>query len=158
MSAQVPTTRKVLTSPWQPIIIDSNLDGAAVDIPDLATVGITSLINNWMFCFWIFIISMEIDTGALLSIKFGTAKPVELQWSPTELIIAQGYNIQPTALSRVTEQWVLLTLYGDSNIYASTWTKGQAEKYAHFSQYQSMEFPAYLKVPVGVGQFKIRYI
>jgi hypothetical protein len=156
------TTWKVLTSPWQPILIDNNIDGAAIDIPDLATVGITTPSMAWEICAWIFIISMEFDTGALLSLKFGTAEPFELRWSPTHLIVAQGATVVPTPFARVTEQWVMVFLQelpDHANVYVLGWLRGvPSPAVMQLTTPGAMTFPAYLKAPVGVGHFKVTYI
>lgn len=153
------TSLKVLTSPWQPVLVDSNIDGAAVDIPDLAAVGVTTPTYIWMIYVWVYIISMEIDTGALLSLTIGSAEPIELRWSPTQLTIAQGSeDIRSTELVRDLGQWVMLS-FDNSNdsTYATVWKRGLPQEYAFLGTSYNLEFPVHLKAPVGVGHFKVTY-
>ena len=154
------TTRTLLTSPWTPIIINSNLDGAAVDIPDLATVGVTTPFYRWMICTWIFIISIQIDTGALLSIKHGAKDRLELRWSPTHITMVQGVATRTVAKSRIEGKWVMLTLEQNNAAESATtlWEKGISEFILSLTVSSDFQAPVYVKAPVGVGNFQVIFI
>jgi len=151
--------RKVLTSPWEPALVNSPNDGAAIDIPDLAAAGIQLPTNYWMIIAWIYIISMQLDTGALLSVTIDNAPPLQFKWSPTDLMFVQGSQSASQAEARPDNKWFMVVM--GSNMFdqtgGSVFTRDATVRATTWAGATVLKTPASLKAPVGAGNFNVRH-
>jgi hypothetical protein len=152
--------KKALTSPWVPHHINSSSDGSAIDIPDLAAAGVTLPVTNWFIFAWIYIISMQLDTGALLSVTIGTSPPLEFKWSSTDYTFVQGSQSSGSPEARISNEWFLVVLGcdKDGNTGGRTIRKGHSSIAKTWAASTPLQSPASLKAPVGVGNFEVMLI
>lgn len=152
--------KKALTSPWVPHHINSSSDGSAIDIPDLAAAGVTLPVTRWFIFAWIYIISMQLDTGALLSVTIGTSPPLEFKWSPTDFTFVQGSQSGSGTEARLSNQWFLVVLgcENGSNTGGRITKRSQTSSIRTWTASTPLQSPASLKAPVGVGNFEVMFI
>lgn len=149
---------KVLTSPWEPHHITSSSDGAAIDIPDLeAATGFTFPVSAWWVVAWIYIISMGVDTGALLSVTIGSSEPIQFKWSSTDYQFVQGGQSAGGTEARPSNKWFMVIMGSDNhNQIGGLVSTKSLESEKVWSGTISLTSPASLKAPVGVGSFDVK--
>lgn len=152
--------KKVLTSPWVPDHINSSSDGAAIDIPDLTAAGISLPTTNWFIFAWIYIISLQVDTGALLSVTIGTSPPLEFKWSSTDFAFVQGSQLGSGTEPRLGNEWFLVVLGCDKNGNAGgrLIKRNQSSSVRTWLAPTPLQSPTSLKAPIGVGVFEVRHM
>lgn len=152
------TIRKVLTSPWEPAVVSSSNDGAAIDIPDLAAAGIQLPSNLWMIVAWIYIITMELDTGALLSVTIDNTPLLQFKWSATDLTFVLGSESDSQAKARPDNKWFMVVMgCTGSKTGGYVFTRDATAKTKIWAAETTLTTPASLKAPVGAGNFNVRH-
>lgn len=154
----------VLTSPWVPHHLTNPSDGAAIDLPDLATVGVSLPASAWFVCVWVFIVSMSLtdDNKVLLSVTSGANDPLVFIWNPNEFFIKQGTYGSSVQLSRATGKWFMVSMGSNNNgvtggIVATKGSYGQQVNWSPLTPL-TLESPASVKAPVGPGDFDVTHM
>lgn len=139
--------------------MNSPNDGAAIDIPDLAAAGIQLPSNYWMIITWIYIISMQLDTGALLSVTIGNTPPLQFKWSATDFTFVQGSQSASQAEARPDNKWFMVVMGSnmDNQTGGSVYTRDATVRTKTWAASTVLTTPASLKAPVGAGNFNVRH-
>jgi hypothetical protein len=148
--------KKNLSSPWVPKHVTSSTDGAAIDISDLAAEGITLPVNMWWVMVWIYVVSMEIETGTLLSVTIGSNQPLEFKWTGNAATFVKGNQIAAEVGGRPNNQWFMVTMGCDymSNTGGMVRTRVDS-KAPKWGELTPLESPASVRAPVGAGNFDV---
>jgi hypothetical protein len=149
---------KALTSPWTPILVAGSNAGAAVDIPNLGAIGVPLPASAWWVFVWILVISIEFDTGALLSVTSGTNQPLNFKWSSSGYAFyLQGSAEFGESIARPNNQWFMVTMGTDSsgNTGGKIRLKGNTSYMRYFGANVQLVSPAAVRAPVGTGNFNV---